>query len=115
MQEKRECKKHGVCDFVIESKGTKNQRFRCKKCRQDAVTKRRRKLKVDAIAYLGGKCSICGYDRCIAALEFHHKDPAQKDFAISGGGVTRSWNKIKEELDKCILLCSNCHREIHSE
>ena len=48
------------------------------------------------------------------ALEFHHLDPSQKDFGISSKGYTRSWDKVKEELDKCILVCSNCHREIHS-
>lgn len=67
-----------------------------------------------AVEYKGGKCSVCGYDRCADALEFHHLDPSQKDFGISSKGYTRSWDKVKEELDKCILVCSNCHREIHS-
>lgn len=67
-----------------------------------------------AVEYKGDKCSVCGYDRCADALEFHHLDPSKKDFGISSKGYTRSWDKVKEELDKCILVCSNCHREIHS-
>jgi hypothetical protein len=48
------------------------------------------------------------------ALEFHHLDGSRKDFGISSKGYTRSWSKIRDELDKCILLCANCHREIHA-
>ena len=60
--------------------------------------------------YKGGKCIVCGYNRCITALEFHHLDPSEKDFAI--GGKTIAWDKLKVELDKCVLVCANCHREI---
>lgn len=67
-----------------------------------------------AIAYKGGKCQVCGYDKCVGALEFHHIDPTQKDFGISAKGYTRSWDKNRQELDKCILVCANCHREIHN-
>jgi len=79
-----------------------------------AVQKRRRELRRKAVEYKGGRCSICGYDWCIEALEFHHPDSSKKDFGISSRGYTRSWEKIREELDKCVLLCANCHREIHS-
>ena len=79
-----------------------------------AVQRRREKVRLMAINYKGGCCQICGYDRCIEALEFHHLDPAQKDFGISHKGYTRSWEKVKEEVDKCILLCANCHREFHA-
>ena len=78
-----------------------------------AVQLRRNNLKKMAIEYKGGCCQECGYDKAKTALEFHHLDPKKKDFGISSKGHTRSWEKIKEELDKCILLCSNCHREIH--
>ena len=67
-----------------------------------------------AIEYKGGKCLICGYNRCNEALEFHHIDSHKKDFGISKDGYTRSWEKVKLELDKCICVCANCHREIHS-
>ncbi len=67
-----------------------------------------------AIEQKGGRCYICGYGRCVEALEFHHLETEEKDFGISDRGYTRSWEKIKAELDKCILLCANCHREVHA-
>ena len=78
-----------------------------------AVTKRRKKLRKMAIEYKGGKCIICEYDKCNAALEFHHLNKKDKKFGLSMNGITRSWEKTKKELDKCVLLCANCHREIH--
>jgi hypothetical protein len=77
-----------------------------------AVAKRRRKVKVMSIEYKGGKCQICGYNRCQAALELHHIDKTKKGFGIGDKGYTRSWAKVKAEPDKCILLCANCHREV---
>ena len=77
-----------------------------------SVDTRRRKLKKIGVEYLGGKCSVCGYDKCIWALEFHHTDPSEKDFGISEYS-NLAWHKIKEELNKCVLLCSNCHKETH--
>jgi predicted HNH restriction endonuclease len=79
-----------------------------------AVHKRRKKIREMAIKYKGGKCEICGYSKCIEALEFHHVNTTGKDFSISDKGYTRSWEKVKKELDKCILVCANCHREIHA-
>lgn len=79
-----------------------------------AVAKRRRKIKEMAIAYKGGKCQVCGYKRCHGALDLHHNDPATKEFAIGDKGYTRSWEKVKKELDKCVLVCANCHREIEA-
>jgi hypothetical protein len=78
-----------------------------------AVHKRRKKIRKMALEYKGGKCQECGYDRCSDALEFHHNDLSKKDFSISSKGYTRSWDRVKEELDKCTLLCANCHRELH--
>ena len=103
----KECKQHGLTDFVLEGRGS----YRCKKCRCMAVQKRRDKLKVKAVEYLGGCCTKCGYHKCITALEFHHI--SSKQFSISETGRTRSWEKVKAELDKCVLLCANCHREQH--
>lgn len=113
-QEIRVCQKHGETVFALRSNGKRNPFWKCLKCETEAVQKRREKLKVMAIAYKGGKCQICGYDRYVGALEFHHLDPTQKDFGISAKGYTRSWDKNKQELDKCILVCANCHREIHN-
>jgi predicted HNH restriction endonuclease len=78
-----------------------------------AVTKRRKKLREKAIEYKGGKCCFCGYKKFGGALEFHHVDENKKDFGISLKGLTRSWAKIKNEIDKCVLVCANCHRELH--
>ncbi len=65
-----------------------------------------------AIEYKGGKCQICSYDRYQGALELHHVDKTQKSFGIGDKGYTRSWEKVRAELDKCVLLCANCHREV---
>mgnify|MGYP003534316966 CR=1 FL=1 len=59
-------------------------------------------------------CSICGYSKCIAALEFHHVNPSEKLFAISKAHSGYSLEEILKELEKCILVCSNCHKEIHA-
>lgn len=64
--------------------------------------------------YKGSKCVRCGYDKCKSALHFHHLVPSTKDFQISGNWGL-SWDKVKSELDKCILVCANCHAEIHME
>jgi hypothetical protein len=78
-----------------------------------AVARRRRMIRAKAIEYKGGKCSQCGYNRCNDALDFHHTD-GRKDFGLSQNGLTRSWERVKVELEKCILICANCHREEHA-
>jgi len=78
-----------------------------------AVAKRRKKIKEMAIDYKGGKCCICGYDKCNAALDFHHLNDSKKEFGLGLNGMTRSWERTRNEVDKCILVCANCHREIH--
>lgn len=80
---------------------------------REAVKRRRKRLREMAREYGGGKCAICGYMKSTRALVFHHKDPDQKDFGLSVKGLTRSWDKMRKEIDKCILLCSNCHAEVH--
>ena len=67
------------------------------------------------VELLGGKCEICGYDKCVAALDCHHKDPVTKSFGLGMGGLTKSWEKLKAEALKCRLLCANCHRELHAK
>ena len=57
---------------------------------------------------------ICEYDKCIDALDFHHIDASKKSFGLSARGVTRAWDKVKAEADKCVLVCANCHRELHA-
>lgn len=104
------CGKHGETLHYLDSSG----RYRCMACRVEAVQRRRDKVKKMAVEYKGGKCAICGYNKYIGALEFHHLNPAEKDFSIGAKGYTRSFSKVKEELDKCICLCSNCHKEVHA-
>lgn len=79
-----------------------------------AVAKRRRKMRQLLVEYKGSKCYFCGYEACIDALDLHHMDASLKDFGISSSGLTRSWERNKSEADKCVLLCANCHREIHA-
>jgi hypothetical protein len=73
---------------------------------------RRSKLREQAVAFKGGRCEICGYSKCIEALDFHHLDSFTKDFTISDRMT--SFEAIEAELKKCVLLCANCHREVHA-
>lgn len=85
----------------------------CKSC---AARKRKtttQKFKEQCAEYKGGKCEKCGYNKCIAALEFHHRDPREKEFQVSYKNHKRFDEVIKAELDKCDCLCSNCHKETH--
>jgi transposase len=102
------CRRHGETDFVIEGRGY----YRCKRCRSESVAKHRRKLKLILVQEAGGSCVICGYDRYVGALEFHHVDPAAKRLQISWNGVTQSLEVLRAEARKCVLLCSNCHAEV---
>jgi hypothetical protein len=65
------------------------------------------------VAEAGGACALCGYSRCVAALQFH-VDPARKRFAVAAGGVTRALAESRQEAAKCILLCGNCHAEVEA-
>jgi 5-methylcytosine-specific restriction endonuclease McrA len=80
----------------------------------EAVRKRRKKVRQMAIDMGGAKCQLCGYHKCAEALEFHHCHNDRKDFSISNSGHSRSWARVKDEIEKCVLLCANCHREVHS-
>lgn len=83
----------------------------CIKCKRNKSAQSKRKFKEWAITYKGGKCVCCGYNKCVAALDFHHRDPKQKAFHIHSNRIINT--KAKNELDKCDLLCRNCHAEIH--
>jgi hypothetical protein len=85
----------------------------CKSCTTNQTVERQRKFKQLCVDYKGSSCSGCGYNKCIGALEFHHTNPKEKDFTIANARLTAFDDKVKKELDKCILLCSNCHREEH--
>lgn len=86
----------------------------CIPCRSTYSSNRRRIIKEKAIEHLGGKCVDCGLENAKSCVyDFHHIDPTQKDFSISNN--SKSFESIKPELDKCILLCANCHRLRHNE
>ena len=81
-------------------------------CNSCLVNNRIYKLKIKCLEYKGNECSSCGYNANVKALCFHHLDDKEKEFNISGSHCI-SWERIKAELDKCVLLCSNCHIEEH--
>jgi 5-methylcytosine-specific restriction endonuclease McrA len=105
------CNKHGECDHV--ESGIKLKKWKCCACSVDYSIKYRKRKKIIAVEYKGGQCELCGYKKSIAALTFHHCNPLFKDFDLGGTGLCKSWDKLVLELDKCQLLCFNCHHEIH--
>ncbi len=102
----RECGEHGWTEFVrVGAEG----RYRCGRCNSEAVAERRRRIKEILVAEAGGACVLCGFDRFVGALQFHHRDPARKSFGLSRAGVSRSLEAARAEAAKCVLLCANCH------
>jgi hypothetical protein len=81
----------------------------------DRVKAWRHRSKERMVESMGGKCQCCGYNTCKEALAFHHIDPSQKELAFGSLRANpKTWNKVVEELKKCILVCHNCHSEIHA-
>jgi transposase-like protein len=105
----RRCRTHGFTQYVLTAGG---KRYRCRRCRIDAVSARRRRVKRALIEAAGGACGLCGYDRYPGALQFHHLNPTEKTFAIADRGVARSLESALEEARKCVLVCANCHAEL---
>ena len=85
----------------------------CKLCLSKSVVERQNRNKQSAVDYKGGSCKSCGFSAYLGALEFHHLDPTEKDFEISRFS-SRFDERLKIELNKCVLLCSNCHRMVHA-
>ena len=106
----RHCRRHGLTRFVLEGRGY----YRCMRCRQERVSEWRRRTKRLLVEEAGGRCALCGYDSCVAALHFHHLDPAAKHFTLSRRGATRSRAEARAEARKCVLLCANCHAEVEA-
>lgn len=104
------CPRHGEQTFVVRRDNTSQ----CVRCRSAAVSARRRRVKEILVREAGGRCERCGYDRCIAALQFHHRDPAAKRFGVAGRGVTLSLATLRAEARKCALRCANCHAEVEA-
>jgi transposase len=105
-----DCPRHGRAEFWLEARGI----YRCLRCRSEAVARRRRKLKEILVREAGGACVLCGYDRYIGALQFHHRDGETKQFGLADRGLTRSLEAVREEAAKCALLCANCHSEVQA-
>jgi excisionase family DNA binding protein len=105
-----ECPRHGETEFWLEARGI----YRCLQCRSEAVARRRRKLKAILVQESGGRCVVCGYDRYIGALQFHHRDGEAKEFGLAERGLTRSLEAVRSEASKCVLLCANCHSEVQA-
>jgi predicted transcriptional regulator len=106
----RICRHHGASVFVVDRAGY----FRCRRCRAERVSRRRRKVKEILAAEAGGACRICGYARYIGALQFHHVDPSEKRLGFATGGVAASIDALRAEASKCVLLCSNCDAEVEA-
>jgi hypothetical protein len=100
----------GCGRIYIYSHKSGHSRTKCNSC---ICNYKREFNKIACVAYKGGKCRRCGYDKCIRALHFHHRDPAVKSFEI-GGNISCTWTVLQPELDKCDLLCANCHAEEES-
>lgn len=104
----RECTIHGVVRHRLETSRGKRW-YRCLKCGNEYGQKVRKSIKEALVEEFGGKCQICGYNRCLSVLQFHHKDPKQKIKSVS---QFKTLVSAREEAQKCDLLCSNCHDEI---
>lgn len=111
------CNRHGIS--AHRKTGVKQPRWKCSACDYDYSRRYLQALKSKAREYAGGCCQLCGYDKCGRALHFHHIDPTTKLFDVmgckSGRKVVRSWEVVKNEIDKCILVCMNCHMEAHNQ
>lgn len=118
----RECRKHGLTDYCQYTKGKSagkgktrapRKAWMCRACHTERVTRRRKARKQSAVEQLGGKCGRCGYDRCLSALQFHHTDPSTKSVGVACLLTKRGSGAVSDELAKCVLLCANCHFELH--
>lgn len=105
-----QCNWH-LCHNELTGRQTKFCSVNCKS--KYHVTQFRHRTKARAVEYKGGKCELCGYDKCLRALGFHHPND-NKQFGIAASGHTRPWSEIQQEIDKCQLVCANCHAELES-
>jgi transposase-like protein len=107
----RECTVHGWTAF---RRVGRSGEYRCARCSTARVSRKRRRVKDLLVTEAGGRCVQCGYARYAGALQFHHLDPAQKQFEFAGRGLTRSLAALRDEAQKCVLLCANCHAEVEA-
>jgi 5-methylcytosine-specific restriction endonuclease McrA len=118
MDEERECIRHGLTLFAKERRRRPERdnewhyAYRCKQCRTENVTRQRVTLRKQLVEKAGGCCVECGYDKSIWSLHFDHIDPSTKVAAVSVLIRDGKRKKAREEVEKCQLLCANCHGEI---
>lgn len=105
-------KEKNVKEFHLKKSENRRSSW-CKSCVYESQKKRWIDRKKKAIDLFGGKCGICGYDKNYAAFDFHHVDPNEKEFDWQKLRL-RKWNSVIDELKKCVLLCKNCHAEVHN-
>jgi len=110
----KECKTHGLTEFKRHSNGSgRPDTYRCRLCWRETRNKKRNDRKSQIIEEMGGKCVICGYNKNIAAIDFHHIDPTTKVCEVSNL-MLGSIAKTRKEIEKCVLVCKNCHAEIEN-
>jgi hypothetical protein len=107
------CKQILDLSFFYQRRGKIGGSVYCKGCTNSQAMERQKKLKIQCVEYKGGCCQVCNYSKSLSALEFHHLNPSEKEFSLSSKKSFSFNELIKKELDKCILLCANCHREQH--
>jgi hypothetical protein len=99
-------------EFSKDASSPTGLTYYCRLCNKNSCAQHRREFKEKCIDYLGGICWSCSGEFPVSVFDFHHLDPAQKDVEVSKL-TFRPWEVVMEELDKCALLCSNCHRQAH--
>jgi transposase len=102
------CRRHGKTLYVVDGRGY----YRCRRCRAESVSRRRRRMKTILVEEAGGGCLICGFAGNMRALHFHHVAPGEKRIEINARGAALSLETLRREARKCVLLCSNCHAEV---
>ena len=119
METQRICKICGKPFEIIDGGWTRKYCYKCSPHEDEnmshakAIMIRRKAVKHTLVQEHGGKCEKCGYNKCEAALQFHHLDPTKKEFGLSVRGLNRDIDILRKEAEKCILLCANCHAEEH--
>ena len=114
MREVRYCEKHGDAMFIRYKGSNGKYYWNCTECKSEVSRKRARGNKLKAVQYLGGSCSVCreSFEGRQEVFDFHHVDPLTKATTVNKL-MQNGWEVIVKELDKCVLVCANCHRTIH--
>ena len=115
------CDKQRKLEYSKTEKGRQASRRRSAKYREEhpektkaSIQKYKEKKQQLVNEYKTYGCSICGYDKCLQALDLHHKDPQEKDSSVADLVCKAGIARVEEELSKCVVLCANCHREHHA-